>query len=163
MDGKTLGIIFFLLIVVGAGGFYVGNKYRLVPTSTPLTPVMSTTPAGSSQMSPQATTSPTAKPTVDESETIKAAVMAALVAEHGSGAQSLTIIVSKIIGAYAQGGASESGGGAMWLAAKVNGQWKLVWDGNGTISCTSLAPYPEYPVSLAPECWNEQSQTIKKR
>lgn len=48
------------------------------------------------------------------------------------------------------------------LAAKVNGTWKLIWDGNGTISCASIDPY-NFPVSMVPECWNETTGKSVKR
>lgn len=99
-------------------------------------------------------TSSVQTPTIDETDLLKTVIKQALVAEHGSTANELTITVSKIQGNFAQGGASASGGGGMWLAAKVNGNWKLVWDGNGTISCQDVNPY-NFPASLVPECYDE--------
>ena len=55
------------------------------------------------------------------------------------------------------------GGGGRWFAAKVNGLWKLVWDGNGIIKCSDLADYPEFPVSMIPECFDEASDKLVKR
>lgn len=101
-------------------------------------------------------------PTINETDLLKTAIKQALVAEHGSTANDLTITVSKIEGSFAQGGASASGGGGMWLAAKVSGIWKLLWDGNGTISCQAIDPY-NYPASLAPECYNETTEKIITR
>ncbi|MCX6791509.1 MAG: hypothetical protein NT149_00535 [Candidatus Gottesmanbacteria bacterium] len=88
---------------------------------------------------------------------IISAVKAGLVAEHGPDAATMTITVSKIVGNFAQGGASATGGGGMWFAAKVGDVWKLAWDGNGTISCASINPY-NFPTSMIPECWNETTQ-----
>ena len=93
-------------------------------------------------------------PTVDETETIKAAVKAAIVAKRGADAAALTYTVSKVEGDYAQGGASGSGGGGMWFAAKINGKWTLVWDGNGVILCSDIAPYPDFPKTMVSECWD---------
>jgi len=93
-------------------------------------------------------------PTVDETTTLITAVKQAIIAEHGSDANTLSYTVSKITGDYAQGGASAQGGGAMWFAAKVNGAWKLVWDGNGVILCKDIASYPDFPKSMIPECYN---------
>lgn len=93
-------------------------------------------------------------PTLDESNILKVVIMNALVAKHGSGAKELTISVSKIIGDYSQGGASSSGGGGMWFAAKVNNEWKLVWDGNGVITCPDLIAYPNFPREMIAECYD---------
>lgn len=102
-------------------------------------------------------------PTVDETATLKAFVKQALVAKHGNSANELNITVSKIEDGYAQGGASGEGGGGMWFSAKVNGSWQLVWDGNGVILCQDLAAYPEFPISMIPECYNEQTNKSVKR
>lgn len=97
-------------------------------------------------------------PTVDETATLKSAIKTALVAKHGDSANELNITVSKVEGNYSSGGASVPGqGGGMWFSAKVNGTWQLVWDGNGIILCTDLTAYPNFPVTMIPECYNEKT------
>jgi hypothetical protein len=105
----------------------------------------------------------TVTPTVDDTKLLLSVVKQALVAKHGSSANELNITVSKIQGNYAQGGASATGGGAMWFAVKENGVWKLVWDGNGTISCDLTTQYPDFPKTMIPECWNEKTLKSVKR
>jgi hypothetical protein len=107
--------------------------------------------------------STTALPTIDETQILKNAVKQALVAKHGQSANELTITVSTIQGNYASGGAAATGGGGMWFAAKVNGIWQLVWDGNGVIFCSALQKYPDFPNTLIPECFDETSQKSIKR
>jgi hypothetical protein len=66
-------------------------------------------------------------------------------------------------GKYASGSVAADGGGGYFYAIKVNGEWKIVADGNGTISCTSLTNYPDYPVALISECYDESAgKTIKR-
>jgi hypothetical protein len=149
------------------------SKATTTPTNT-IPALVATTVAPTSSTIP-ATISPTAAPsatatfppiptaTVDETQTLIKAIQAALVDEHGPDAASLTITVDKIEGNYAQGGASAQGGGAMWFAAKINGQWKLVWDGNGQIDCASLAPYPDFPTDMIPECWDSANNKLVTR
>jgi len=67
----------------------------------------------------------------------------------------VTIKVNTNDGKYAGGSASDSGGGGYFFAAKVEGVWKIVADGNGTISCASLKDYPDFPNTLIPECFDE--------
>lgn len=154
MNAKAVLVMIILLAIIGLGGFYAGQKYKLVPadTSVVTVPTVESTPL----VVPTGTITlaPTPSPTVDETAAILAAVKAGIIAERGPKSANLTFTVSKIQGNFAQGGASAQGGGAMWLAAKVGGTWKLVWDGNGTISCASIDPY-NFPVSMVPECWNE--------
>lgn len=103
-------------------------------------------------------------PTGDETESIKATIKTQLIAEHGPDAENLTISVSKIDGAYAQGGASEPGvGGGMWFAVKTEAGWQLLWDGNGVVTCESIADYPEFPASLIPECYDGVTQNMVTR
>ncbi len=158
MNSKILVIIIALLIVVG-GAYYACTQKNLVTHTVPVTPTATETviltpslPAGSGQAS-----TPTSATTIDETEVLKVTIKQQIVAEHGSDANGLTISVSKIEGNFAQGGASEQGGGGMWFAAKVGEQWKLVWDGNGTISCETIAPY-NFPTDMIPECWNNTTQ-----
>ena len=126
------------------------NLPSVAPTTTP---IVTATP----------TTTPTPTPSVDETSLIISAVKKGLVAEHGESANELNITVSKINGNFSQGGASASGGGGMWFAAKVGNDWKLVWDGNGTILCTDLTAYPNFPKTMIPECYdNASNKTIKR-
>ena len=76
---------------------------------------------------------------------------------------SMTFKVSTNDGKYASGGVSAQGGGGYFFAAKVNGQWEIVADGNGTILCSSLVKYPDFPKTLIAGCYNDQTQKIVKR
>lgn len=109
------------------------------------------------------TQTPNPLPVVDESEALIAAIRAALIVKHGTESGSLNITASKIEGDYASGGAAGPGDGGMWFAAKVNGDWKLVWDGNGQINCSDIVPYPGFPNVMIPECWDTVTQKIVKR
>ena len=157
MNGKTTFLVIVLILLGIAGGYYIGANYKL--TLQPQGAVSTTAPIPTPTQAAIEVI-----PTVDETATLITAVKAGLVAEHGPDAANMTITVSKIVGNFAQGGAKEpeAVGGGMWFAAKVGGLWKLAWDGNGTISCTSIDPY-NFPVSMIPECWNDATQKIVTR
>jgi hypothetical protein len=141
-----------VLVFVGATIYYKGLPN--FPTfNKNLVSTQSGVPVVSNEVAPE----------VDETSIVKAAMRDALIAKHGTQSATLNIIVSKIEGNYAQGGASAQGGGAMWFAAKTSGVWKLVWDGNGQINCSDIAPYPDLPISMIPECWNESTSKIVVR
>jgi hypothetical protein len=161
-----LGKIVLVLVVVAVvafGAFYLGTK------NSQKQPVQSSSQNQSyaqpsiipSAVTPTGISTPV--PTIDEAVVLKVAIKNALVAEHGSDASALTITVSKIEGDYASGDASAQGGGGMWFAAKVNGVWKLVWDGNGSIQCSSVAPYPNFPTDILPQCWDDKTQAVVTR
>ena len=161
MNEKAIVFGIVLLLVGLGGGYYFATNYKLVPQISPAGSGSTTTPdtqQTSESLTPTSTQSITGSPTptADETAALITAVKAGLVAEHGSNASSMNVTVSKIQGNTAKGGAIDPGsvGGAMWLAAKVSGEWKLVWDGNGTISCEKTDPY-DFPISMVPECWNE--------
>ncbi len=156
--GKIV-LIIVVLGIVAAGAYYFGVKSSQKSSPQPQL-------YNQSSPTPSITTSVenlTPTPSVDETSVIKTAVKNALIAEHGSDASSLNITVSKIQGNYATGDASAQGGGGLWFAAKVNGQWKLVWDGNGNIQCSSLTAYPNFPTSMIPQCWDDKTQNVVTR
>lgn len=67
----------------------------------------------------------------------------------------ITVTVSSNDGKYAKGGVTAQGGGGYFFAAKVNGVWEIVADGNGVILCSALEKYPDYPKTFIPECWDD--------
>ena len=151
-------IVVLVMSLIGIGGYLLGQKNNQ-PKEQPATQIIQPSPIPTQE--PSITPSvPT--PTIDEESLLKQTIKTALVAEHGSQASSLNITVSKIEGSYASGAASEQGGGGMWFAAKANGIWKLVWDGNGMILCSSLTSYPSYPADMIPECWNDKTESVKR-
>lgn len=150
---KGISVIYILVIIlavflVAGGSYYAGNqrKPKVIPQPTP-----------------EPKNEVTTAPTVDETATLKTFIKNALVAKHGSTANELNISVSKIEGGFASGGASGEGEGGMWFAAKVDGNWQLVWDGNGVILCKDLVAYPNFPAGMIPECYNEQTNKSVKR
>lgn len=113
-----------------------------------------------STSTPPATTSAPKNETEASYETFMKEIRDAFANKYGSSASSLTISVSKIEGEYAKGTASDEGGGGMWFAARLNGKWTLVWDGNGIITCDDVSPFPEFPASMIPECWDTSTEKM---
>lgn len=108
------------------------------------------------------TPSPTLTPTVTprDDSVLVAAIKSALITKYGQNAGDLKVSVSKIEGEYAQGTVSENGGGGGWFAARLNGFWTLVWDGNGQIDCVDISPYPQFPTDMIPECWDASANKL---
>lgn len=73
------------------------------------------------------------------------------------------VTVSKIEGDYAKGGASPIGGarGAYFIAAKVSGNWAIVYDGQAMPYCSQIAPY-NFPKTMVPECWDAKGVVVTR-
>ncbi len=86
-----------------------------------------------------------------------------ILADSESDGSALKVSVSQVSGDYAKGMASDDGGGGLWFAAKVNGEWELVWDGNGIIFCSDLTGYPNFPASMISECYDQKTDQLIMR
>jgi hypothetical protein len=78
--------------------------------------------------------------------------------------EDVNVTISKRDGDYLTGGvkfAEELAGGYV-LAAKVNDAWKIVFDGNGSWSCSAV-DIVDFPSDLVPECWDENTSQMVDR
>lgn len=168
MNAKTIVLIVILIILAVAGGYYLRGKYTLTPVApTPTEALATPTPTDESivKTTPATTTASAVKatPTLDETEALKTEMKDQISAEHKSDPSTFTITVSTVSGNFAKGMANASGGGGIWFAAKVNGAWKLVFDGNGIVQCAQLTAYPDFPNTLIPDCWDDAAQKMMTR
>lgn len=152
MSKKYLGLGALVLILL-AIGFIAFNKFNVNRSNSDLLTNTSPTPPATAE--PRATA---------KAENIADEIKIQLVAKHGSSAQKLDVAITKVEGDYAKGSANVIGeGGGMWFAAKVNGAWKLVWDGNGIITCDDLSSYPDFPAGMIPQCFDAATGNMKTR
>lgn len=152
---KYFIIVFITAIVVflGATVYYKGLPNFTTPQGISVTSTESATISTSEQ---------TPAPEVDEGM-VSEAIKTALIKKYGPNASDMEVTVSKIDGEYAKGMVTEEGGGGMWFAARLNGTWTLVWDGNGIITCDDISPYPEFPANMIPECWDNSTSKLITR
>jgi phenylpyruvate tautomerase PptA (4-oxalocrotonate tautomerase family) len=80
------------------------------------------------------------------------AIRAALAAHLGANPDELTVVVEQNTGTHARGGV-ENG---YFLAAKIDGQWQILADGQAMPDCTLVAQYG-FPPSMVPECSSKLS------
>ena len=68
-------------------------------------------------------------------------------------------------GEFAKGGVKfkDGMGEGLWFAARVNGAWKIVYDGNGIIPCDSIATYQNFPKDMIPSCYDKQTEKLLTR
>ncbi len=152
-----------LSIIVGAsiiGLFiYLTNQPKTASVSVD---IKSASPTPVATREPSATSFPTSlpSPTVDDTAAIKTAVAIKLNQKETD----LEINISKNTGSFAKGTikekASEVGGG-YFLAAKADGSWVIVYDGQSQPPCKDLETY-KFPNTIAPECLNTAGQVVKR-
>lgn len=95
-----------------------------------------------------------------------ATIKSLLAAKHGWDESKIDIVLQKRVGDYATGGAggkTPQDGGGIWFAAKKNGEWNIVWDGNGSVMCSDLVEFPDYPSELIAECYDLRTGKIVNR
>lgn len=144
--------------VVAVGSYFYGKKQ----TNTIPLPI----PTGIISVSPTQPMIENITPTPTVAENTVELIKQALIKKNNWTNFEVEVTINKNDGTYASGSVKEKEsevGGGYFFAKKVNGEWKIVADGNGSITCASLVPYPDYPVSLIPECYDEKTSTTIKR
>ena len=78
--------------------------------------------------------------------------------------EDVNVTISERQGDYITGGVKFAGeiAGGYVLAAKVNDAWKIVFDGNGSWSCSAV-DIVDFPPDLVPECWDEGNAQMVDR
>lgn len=144
MRNTIIGLILGLIIAMWA--FYIYTQKPLVKTLLPPT---------DSKIA-----AVTSAPESSNSETDGAEIEAAIAKKHGLTVEDTSMVMGEITSTHASGTVLFSDGSGWFLAAKDHGVWVDVQDGNGTVSCESVAPY-NFPVSMVPECVDKNGKLIK--
>jgi hypothetical protein len=93
-------------------------------------------------------------------------IKAALEEKHGLKPGEIAVVMDESDGKYATGsvGSVKPGpGGGMWFATKIDGEWKIVWDGNGAVMCSDLIGFEDFPTRLISECYDGSTGTMIER
>jgi len=162
------GLLTVLLMVAsfGAGMWYQSNQSpKKEEDNTKIT--VTVEPSIKPSITTKVETTPKVEPTtsgLSAQEEELPAIKAAMAAKYNKQVSEVDLTISKFEPGFAQGGVQFSGemGGGWFLAAKVDGQWVIAADGNGTISCDKIAPY-NFPTTIVSECWDEATQDIVYR
>lgn len=150
MNKIALGI--FLVIVLAAGVYLYSTRMKAGQRELAVTPTpVSTTPLPA--------TSPVSE------VPLKDLIIQALAQKNNWDVSRVELNVNKVEGDFAKGDVrfKDEMGGGLWFAAKVNGVWKIVFDGNGTITCDTLTNYQNFPKDLIPECFDIKAEKLIKR
>lgn len=153
MNGnRVVMAILVSALMICATIYYVGKKPEKVPTVI--------VPESSQSQTTIATPTvgiPT--PTIDD----LVLITKALAVKTGLAESGITVTISKHIGDYARGGIVEKSsevGGAQWFAAKKNGAWVIVHDGQDYPKCSALIGY-SFPKEILDSCWDDATNKLK--
>jgi hypothetical protein len=160
------GSILLLTIgVLGGWYFFSPQKQPLPPKPSPTITSIQTTEKPISPtiyISPEGTAHDEMSPTQNvESDLEKIKIKMA--ERHDKTIETTNITIGKNTGTHASGGVKFEGeiGGGWFLAAKRDGEWVIVDDGNGTISCEVIEPW-DFPVDLVEECVDEEGSLVRR-
>jgi hypothetical protein len=144
-------IIFLLILILAGGAFWYGRQTKIEENNSKIAEqekLKETTP------SKEVKNIEEVKQEDTEGE-IKAALAQLFAVKYNRAVEDANITISQRKGDFIVGGikfAGEIAGGYL-LGAKVNGEWKIIFDGNGTIPCSSV-DMVDFPSSLVTECWD---------
>ncbi len=160
MKNFILGVFLTIVVVLLAIGVYLLDKQSLSPKK--IIEIITPTPVEE--------VSPTATPTIEATPTVKTTSDNELIKQvlfkknnWPENDKDFVFQISTNDGKYASGTVTNNGGGGYFYAVKDDTNWVIVTDGNGMIECSSLTKYPDYPVTLIPECYDPETEIIIKR
>lgn len=160
MKNFILGVLLTIIIFLLAIGVYLLDKQSLSPKK--IIEIISPTPV--------VEISPVATPTVESTPTVKTISDDELIKQvlfkknnWPENDKDFVFKISTNDGKYASGMVTNNGGGGYFYAVKDGTNWVILVDGNGTIECSNLTKYPDYPNTLIPECYNSATGKIVKR
>lgn len=163
MNVKKFLILSFAIIpasfLAGCGTFEIGIEPQVVIEPDPNaeeTPLETAAPLPTVE-TPLATPSPapTELPTVEPLNNDEAAILATLAERFGTSPGELPVTITQMTENHALG-SIENG---YFLAAKQNGQWLIVYDGQATPPCREVDFY-QFPPGMVPECLGADNQLI---
>lgn len=145
-----LGVLLF-----AAGTFFPNpflKKIEIIPS-----PTVSIAPTSEEIINPTLNPSPTVQ---EESDLLQ--LQKAFAKKYNRSATETEVTISKKDETHISGGIKFTGeiAGGWFLAYKTADGWIIVQDGNGTISCETVAPY-NFPKSMVPECVDAGGNLVK--
>lgn len=152
--GAALLLLLFALLLY----WYLNPAETFAPTNSTKTSTSSAAEKKVPTESPTQTKTP--EPVVDDT----ALITKALVVKTGIAADVIDVTVSTKTDKLAKGLVSAKGeetGGGYFLAAKVNGDWVIVFDGQSTPPCSAVNPY-NFPASMVPECVDSSDNIVTR-
>ncbi|HUW21477.1 MAG TPA: hypothetical protein VMW41_02295 [Candidatus Bathyarchaeia archaeon] len=166
MDKKYLFTALVLLFLAILAGVIFWFSIKSKPASIE-SPVLTASPMPTLIPTIEPTVLPSLTATISSEKPEESAleqIKQAFAQKYEKPISEIEVTISKDTGIYASGGIKFAGeiGGAMWLAYDEDGNWQLVFDGQGTVPCSAVDPY-DFPIEIVPECWDEEAGKLVTR
>jgi len=136
-----------LIALIGLGAYFLGRGD--ISLNSPLP-----------QTSPEVSLTPV--PTPDTESEIEA-IEQAVYEKTGLNETQAEVTISELLDEHAKGGVREyeAVGGAYFIAAKKDGEWVCVYDGQANPSCQQIEEY-DFPSAMVPECIGTGGELITR-
>lgn len=149
-------------LIIGLSVFFAlkTQKFGQVTSTATASPVATAVVVEQSMVSPTLPPSPSPQFSEDDAKAIKLALAAKL----GTTEANLDVGVTQKDAKHAKGNVKEKTsevGGGYFLAAKVDGQWVIVYDGQATPNCNQVNPY-DFSTDMVPECLDSSGKVVAR-
>lgn len=157
----------FLIILMVAVVAYLVKQNRNLKVQATISPIatstLTETITPTQTIATTKTSTPAATATIAERSKIEL-IKDLFATKFSLPASQIDVTISKesANSAFGSVSTSEEGGGGWFVAAKSNGEWKILQDGNGTINCGPLEGY-DVPSSVVAECYDMATDNLIKR
>ena len=139
-------VVISVLVLAGCGTFEIGIENNTIPEVTV------ETVEGPVESVPITITE---EPTAQSPQSDESAISAALEGKLGASLEELPFVITQNTGTHAKGNVSNG----YFLAAKQNGTWLIVYDGQAYPPCMDIELY-KFPSAMVPECLDENDQLV---
>lgn len=154
-----LALLVFIIIGANVAVWFSLIKDRSTNTESSIISPIPTSWQTTVTPSPIPTLTLTPTPTVDDADLIKQAVLSKLKLNENQA----VLTISQITDQYAKGNIRQidAVSGGYFLAAKTQGTWVVVYDGQANPTCDQIAPY-NFPQEMVPECLDTTGKVVQR-
>lgn len=176
-EGKSLGIwkIIGAIVLVGIVGLVVFGISHYRKLSRDLENLISLNKLSQEELVKEEEAEEVTPTEVEEEEAVPAEVeeeeealdeafiKAAVLERVGLEEEEVEFTITTNTGTHAKGNIREveAVGGGYWLAAKAEGEWVAVYDGQAHPTCEEIEPY-DFPTDLVEECLDDEGNVVTR-
>lgn len=146
MSYKTISLVVILTLGIIAGYIIFSRQTKITPSADSPTPIPT-------QIVIEEPTKALTTTAPNSQTTILNQIQGELATKYQKEPNEVEVTLSSQDDTHAKGMVSfkSEAGGGIWFATKINGDWTLVFDGNGIVSCQIANQY-DFSTEMIPGC-----------